>query len=99
MSPVRVVFPLLSLRLQEGDASLFLSRPRLLQRVRDICASVGQAIMMVRRDLMSMLDLRGQMRVLDRNRAGAFGVLLCRPDVISSALSRLRHPFSRRCTS
>jgi len=33
---------------------------------------------------MSMLDLRGQIRVLDGNRAGAFGVLLCRPDVISS---------------
>src|SRR5512135_1897412 len=35
-------------------------------------------------DLMSMLDLRGQTRVLDGNRAGAFGILLSRPDVIAS---------------
>jgi phenylglyoxylate dehydrogenase alpha subunit len=33
---------------------------------------------------MSNLDARGQVRVLDGNRAGAFGVLLCRPDVIAS---------------
>lgn len=33
---------------------------------------------------MSTLDLRGQIRVLDGNRAGAFGVLLSRPDVIAS---------------
>jgi phenylglyoxylate dehydrogenase alpha subunit len=33
---------------------------------------------------MSSLDLRGQVRVLDGNRAGAFGVLLSRPDVIAS---------------
>ena len=33
---------------------------------------------------MSSLDLRGQTRVLDGNRAGAFGILLSRPDVISS---------------
>lgn len=33
---------------------------------------------------MSTIDLRGQTRVLDGNRAGAFGVLLSRPDVIAS---------------
>jgi len=33
---------------------------------------------------MSNIDLRGQIRVLDGNRAGAYGVLLCRPDVIAS---------------
>ena len=32
----------------------------------------------------SLMDARGQVRVLDGNRAGAFGVLLCRPDVIAS---------------
>jgi phenylglyoxylate dehydrogenase alpha subunit len=37
-----------------------------------------------RGDLMSMIDLRGQVRVLDGNRAGAFGVLLSKPDVIAS---------------
>jgi len=33
---------------------------------------------------MSGIDWRGQVRVLDGNRAGAFGVLLARPDVIAS---------------
>jgi pyruvate/2-oxoacid:ferredoxin oxidoreductase alpha subunit len=33
---------------------------------------------------MSNIDLRGKVRVLDGNRAGAFGVLLCRPDVIAA---------------
>ncbi len=33
---------------------------------------------------MSTMDLRGQTRVLDGNRAGAYGVLLSRPDVIAS---------------
>ncbi|OGP53431.1 MAG: hypothetical protein A2Y65_07000 [Deltaproteobacteria bacterium RBG_13_52_11] len=33
---------------------------------------------------MSTIDVRGQIRVLDGNRAGAYGVLLCRPDVIAS---------------
>ena len=33
---------------------------------------------------MSDIDLRGQVRVLDGNRAGAYGVLLCRPDVIAT---------------
>ncbi|HUT73198.1 MAG TPA: hypothetical protein VMW89_21205 [Desulfatiglandales bacterium] len=33
---------------------------------------------------MSTLDARGQVRVLDGNRAGAYGVLLSRPDVIAS---------------
>lgn len=33
---------------------------------------------------MSNIDLRGQTRVLDGNRAGAFGILLSRPDVIAS---------------
>ena len=33
---------------------------------------------------MSSLDLRGQTRVLDGNRAGAFAILLARPDVIAS---------------
>ncbi|MCX8023500.1 MAG: hypothetical protein N2745_12110 [Syntrophorhabdaceae bacterium] len=33
---------------------------------------------------MSSIDLRGQIRVLDGNRAGAYGVLLCKPDVIAS---------------
>jgi phenylglyoxylate dehydrogenase alpha subunit len=33
---------------------------------------------------MSNIDLRGQLRVLDGNRAGAYGVLLCRPDVIAT---------------
>jgi pyruvate/2-oxoacid:ferredoxin oxidoreductase alpha subunit len=33
---------------------------------------------------MSNIDLRGQVRVLDGNRAGAYAVLLCRPDVIAS---------------
>ena len=33
---------------------------------------------------MSNIDLRGQVRVLDGNRAGAYGVLLCRPDVIAT---------------
>ena len=33
---------------------------------------------------MSMLDLRGQIRVLDGNRAGRYGVFLLGPDVISS---------------
>jgi len=32
----------------------------------------------------NLLDARGQVRVLDGNRAGAFGVLLSRPDVIAS---------------
>jgi len=32
----------------------------------------------------SNIDFRGQVRVLDGNRAGAFGVLLCRPDVIAA---------------
>ncbi len=33
---------------------------------------------------MSNIDLRGQVRVLDGNRAGAYGVLLSRPDVIAT---------------
>ena len=33
---------------------------------------------------MATMDLRGQTRVLDGNRAGAYGVLLSRPDVIAS---------------
>jgi phenylglyoxylate dehydrogenase alpha subunit len=33
---------------------------------------------------MSSIDLRGETRVLDGNRAGAYGVLLARPDVIAS---------------
>ena len=33
---------------------------------------------------MSNIDLRGQIRVLDGNRAGAYGVLLCRPDVVAT---------------
>ncbi len=33
---------------------------------------------------MSSLDLRGQVRVLDGNRAGAYAILLARPDVIAS---------------
>ena len=33
---------------------------------------------------MSNIDLRGQVRILDGNRAGAYAVLLCRPDVIAS---------------
>jgi len=33
---------------------------------------------------MSNIDLRGQVRVLDGNRAGAYGVLLCRPDVVAT---------------
>jgi phenylglyoxylate dehydrogenase alpha subunit len=33
---------------------------------------------------MSNIDVRGQTRVLDGNKAGAYGVLLCRPDVIAS---------------
>ncbi len=33
---------------------------------------------------MSNIDLRGQVRVLDGNRAGAYGVLLCRPDVVAA---------------
>jgi phenylglyoxylate dehydrogenase alpha subunit len=33
---------------------------------------------------MTKIDLRGEVRVLDGNRAGAYGVLLSRPDVIAS---------------
>jgi phenylglyoxylate dehydrogenase alpha subunit len=33
---------------------------------------------------MATIDARGQIRVLDGNRAGAYGVLLSRPDIISS---------------
>jgi phenylglyoxylate dehydrogenase alpha subunit len=33
---------------------------------------------------MSQIDLRGLTRVLDGNRAGAYGVLLCRPDVVAT---------------
>lgn len=33
---------------------------------------------------MGSIDLRGQVRVLDGNRAGAYGVLLSRPDVIAT---------------
>ena len=86
MPPVRLVLYFLSLRMQEGNRELFFGRSRLLQGLRGLCSNLsGQSNHVDKRgNLMATMDLRGQTRVLDGNRAGAYGVLLSKPDVIAS---------------